>query len=273
MSRSLQDLPTIDVITIFPDAVTAVLESSILRRAQSKGLLTLSSSDLRSYTQDKHRSVDDTPFGGGHGMLLKANVLEAALNDQLAAVGGDRSRLKVAFATPRGYRLDQKVFEQTSEWLGAGGKDVSSSRRLVIVCGRYEGVDERITERWVDLEFSLGDFIVTGGEIPALALVDGVVRLIPGVLGDDQSAPQDSFTTGLLEQPQYTKPREALGIDVPAELMSGNHKVMDEWKLRQSLLLTFAYRPDLIRDYAAKDLPPWAAELLTRLKARLDLRH
>jgi len=239
----------------------------MLRKAQMNGVVELKATDLRDYSDDKYRSVDDTPFGGRQGMLFTAPVLERAMLSQLDAVGGDRSRLKILSTSPRGVRLEQPVLQALADWIGE-----DAGRRLCIVCGRYEGVDERFNERWVDLELSLGDFVLTGGELPALVLVDGLVRLLPGVLGDERSAREDSFSNGLLEYPQFTKPRDFEGRGVPSELVSGNHRQSDEWKLRQSLLLTAAFRPDLIRAHSGSGLPAWARELLERLRDRLDLR-
>lgn len=274
---------SLDVLTVMPEPVRAVLNSSILRRAQVAGHVELSATDLRDYTRDKHRSIDDTPFGGKQGMLFMPEILDAALQDALAKAGGDRRQLKVVYTSPRGVRLDQRVLEALTGWLVSGDGHMppaeesaptsADNRRLVVICGRYEGIDERIVQRWVDLEVSLGDFILTGGEIPALALVDGLVRLLPGVLGDDRSAREDSFSNGLLEHPQYTKPRVFEGFEVPAELLSGHHGKMEEWKLRQSILLTSAFRPDLIRVHSGHNLPQWARDLLDHLKRRLDLRN
>jgi tRNA (guanine37-N1)-methyltransferase len=258
--------PAIDILTLFPDVVRTVLDASILRRAQVQGHMDLLATDLRSFTVDKYRSVDDSPFGGKQGMLFTAPILERALEAQLAQAG-ERSKLKVLYTSPRGIRLEQPVLDALAGWLGSG-----EGHRLAVVCGRYEGVDERFVERWVDLEYSVGDFILTGGEIPALTLVDGIVRLMPGVLGHEQSAREDSFSNGLLEYPQYTKPREFMGRSVPAELLSGNHADIERWHLRQSLLMTFAFRPDLIKAHHGQGLPEWARELLEMLKTRLDLR-
>lgn len=305
----------IEILTLFPDAVQSVLDSSILRRAQAKGIVELSAKDHRKFGITKSRNVDDTPFGGGQGMLFRADVLESALNDCLAHVRGDRTKLKVIFATPRGIEITQDLCQRFADWLVLGtgdrekgqgdqrlgqgdlsngqgdhardfarriGEDLPApaeqgpqdppERMLLFVCGRYEGVDERFVKRWVDFEFSLGDFIVTGGELPALAFVDGIVRLLPGVLGDERSSRQESFTHGLLEHPQYTKPREVLGQSAPATLLEGNHLKMEEWKLRSSLMLTFAFRPDLIRAHTGEALPKWAKALLAELQERLTQR-
>lgn len=258
---------TIDLLSIFPDVVRTVLDSAILRRAQLKGSVSLESTDLRAYTEDKYRSVDDTPFGGRQGMLYTMPVLQKAAEEQLRRVGGDREKLRILYPSPRGVRLGQPVFQAFADWLAA-----TEGGRIAVVCGRYEGIDERFVEKWVDLEFSLGDFIVTGGELPGLAFVDGLVRLLPGVLGDDRSAIEESFSNGLLEHPQYTKPRDFGGQGVPSVLLEGNHARMEEWKLRESLLMTAAFRPDLLRAHRGEGLPTWARELLERLQRRMDLR-
>ena len=258
---------TLDVLSLFPTPVRAVLDSSILRRAQAAELVTLENTDLRSFSPDKYKSVDDTPFGGSQGMLFSAPVLELALQDQLNRVDGRRERLKIVYPSPRGVRLEQPALEQMAEWLLS-----EPDSRLCVLCGRYEGIDERVVNRWVDLEVSLGDFILTGGELPALSIVDGIVRLLPGVLGNSKSAKDESFSNGLLEYAQYTKPREFLGQGVPEELLSGHHKKIAEWQLRESLLVTYAFRPDLIRAHSGLGLPDWARTLLEKLKTRIDLR-
>lgn len=286
----------IDILTLFPQPVESVLCSSILRRAQVRSELTLKTTDLRRFATDAYKSVDDTPFGGGPGMLFRADILDAALCEQLDFVGGDRSRLLVVYPSPRGLVLEQNFVQTLAGWLVGGaahGQDTpdpeivsgvgdrpgdstqNAERRICIIAGRYEGIDERVVDKWVDLEVSLGDIVLTGGEIPALALVDAIVRWIPGVLGHSQSAIAESFAKGLLEYPQYTKPRdlEFLGYgEVPPELLTGNHQLIADFQLKASLLLTFAYRPDLIRKHSGQGLPVWARELLDLLKRRCDLR-
>jgi tRNA (guanine37-N1)-methyltransferase len=265
------------VYTLFPDAVNAVFGASILRRAQVKGLVSLEARNLRDFTTDKHKTTDDTPFGGKQGMLIKPDVASRAAEAELERLGGDRSRLKVVATNPRGARLEQPIAERFAQWLaqGEGNADLTAGeaeRSLVIFCGRYEGIDERFYEEWVDLELSLGDFILSGGELAALPFVDAVVRLIPGVLGNVDSNMEDSFSNGLIEYPQYTKPREHHGRGVPEELTNGNHAVAERWRLRQSLLTTAAFRPDLILAHAGENLAPWAQDLLAILKKRIDSR-
>jgi tRNA (guanine37-N1)-methyltransferase len=261
--------PTLDVLSLFPQTVRSVLDSSILRRAQLKGQVELLSSDLRAYSSDNYGSVDDTPFGGSQGMLFTAPVLNAAFEDQLRTVGGKRENLKIIYPSPRGLRLNQTVVQELSQWLAP---ESGEARRVCVLCGRYEGIDERAVDTWVDLELSLGDYILTGGELPALTLVDAMVRLLPGVLGDEKSHRDESFSNGLLEYPQYTKPREFQGQGVPPELLSGHHAKIEEWKLRESLLMSFAFRPDLIREHSGEGFPKWALELLKILKNRLMAR-
>jgi tRNA (guanine37-N1)-methyltransferase len=283
----------IEIITLFPEAVQAVLDSSILRRAQAKGIVELEAKDHRAFGVTKHRNVDDTPFGGGPGMLLRADVFDAALQATADQFGG-RENIKVIYPSPRGIEISQSLCQHFADWLVKGGEDQASqgqvdlnssppdlksrppsvtySRAVVFICGRYEGIDERVIQKWVDFEFSLGDFILTGGELPALAFLDGIVRLLPGVLGDARSSELESFSTGLLEHPQYTKPRETLGVTVPEVLTEGNHLKMEEWKLRASLMLTFAFRPDLIRAHKGEGLAKWAVALLMDLQQRLQAR-
>jgi tRNA (guanine37-N1)-methyltransferase len=272
----MTSLNAISLLTIFPDFTELVLKQSMLGRAQKQGVVSLESVDLRKFAQDKHRSVDDTVYGGKQGMLFMPEVLEKALEAELAAVNGKREHLRVLYPSPRGLQIDQGIMDAFASWIGAPAAAPDSDegpRRISIICGRYEGIDERIIERWVDFEYSVGDFVLTGGEIPALLLVDGVTRLLPGVLGREASHREDSFQNGLLEHPQYTKPRDFKGQKVPDVLLSGVHKNIEEWKLRESLLMTFAFRPDLIRSHRGQSLPAWARELLASLKRRLDLRE
>ncbi len=262
--------PTIDILSLFPDIVQGFLNSSILRRAQTQGRISLEASSLRDFGQGAFRSVDDTPFGGGPGMLFMPEVVEEALKAQLSKVDNDRSRLIVVYPSPRGLQFGNKVAHELSKWL-VSSENPEKPNRICFLAGRYEGVDERILQKWVDIELSLGDFVVTGGELPSLVFVDSVVRLMPGVLGHEKSAPMDSFENGLLEEPQYTKPRNFKGLEVPEELLSGHHAQIQKYKLRESLLLTYALRPDLIEKHSGEGLPDWAKALLGRLQKRLEL--
>ena len=259
---------SIDVLSLFPQTVRSVLDSSILRRAQLKGEVELLSSDLRAFSKDKYHSVDDAPFGGEQGMLFLPEIVDSALAKQLQDVNCVRENLKVIYPSPRGAVFNQELAHQLTHWL----KSSETPRRLCILAGRYEGIDERIVSKWVDLEVSCGDFVLTGGELPALMVTDSIVRLIPGVLKDERSHREESFSNGLLEYPQYTKPREIWGEKVPDELLSGHHKNIRKWKLAQSLQLTFCFRPDLIEKHSGEGLEPWALELLKALKRRLAVR-
>lgn len=253
------------ILSLFPDAVEGVLNSSILRRAQAKGVVELSALDMKSAVDGKYQQIDDSPYGGGHGMLMKADVLERAVESELQSC--DRQDVKIVCPMPRGVVISQEILQSSADWLRE-----KPARKMLMVAGRYEGIDERFVKKWVDLEISLGDFVLSGGELPALCFVDGVVRLMPNVLGDEQSARQDSFSNNLLEYPQFTKPAVHDGAEVPDVLRSGNHARIAEWKWQQSLWLSYCFRPDLIRDHSGKDLPDWAAKLLEELKARLSTR-
>lgn len=264
-------IPSLDVMTLFPEAVEGVLNSSILRRAQLKNRVALNAVDLRGFANDKHKTVDDSPFGGQLGMLMKPDVLEAAVKKSIESAGGQRENIKVLYPHPRGATLNQEMLWSLSRWLMQN--EEVAPRKLVFFCGRYEGVDERWVDQHVDLEFSLGDFILSGGELASLTALDGIVRLVPGVLGDQRSNEEESFSNGLLEYPQYTRPREFWGNKVPEELLSGHHQKIEQWKMRESLLLTAAFRPDLISDHSGEGLEPWAQDLLERLKKRCQLRE
>lgn len=221
----------VDVITILPEVFPPVLDASIVGRARTSGAIEVEVHDLRDWTTDKHRTTDDYPFGGGPGMVMKPEPVFAALDDIEALASG--SPIVIAL-TPQGERLDQKLVRELA------GKD-----RLVMLCGRYEGFDERILTR-VDLELSLGDYVLTGGELAALVVIDAVARLQPGVLGHEDSAVDESFSVGLLEYPQYTRPATFAGLDVPEVLLSGDHRRIAEWRRRESIRRTAKRRPDLL---------------------------
>jgi tRNA (guanine37-N1)-methyltransferase len=224
----------VDVLTLFPAAFTGPLDVSIIGRARATGLLDLHLHDIRGHATDRHRSVDDYPFGGGQGMVMRVDVLAAAL-EHVASLATEAPR--VVYLTPQGRRLDDRLV-----------RDLAASPRLALVCGRYEGVDERFVEGWVDDEVSVGDFIVTGGELPAMLLIDAVARHIPGALGDEASAADESFAAGLLEHPQYTRPPSFRGRDVPPVLLGGDHAAIGAWRHEQRLARTAARRPDLLED-------------------------
>jgi tRNA (guanine37-N1)-methyltransferase len=222
-----------DVITLFPEMITPVIQVSILKRAQEKGLATIRVHPLRDYTTDKHRVTDDSPYGGGAGMVLKPEPIFAAID----AIRAEGDVLRVLLASPQGRVFDQKWAEELSQ----------ERRRLVLVCGRYEGVDERVKVGLDAEEFSIGDYVLTGGELPALVVLDSVVRLIPGVLGDPDSPCQESFNDDLLEHPHYTRPFVFRGMAVPEILLSGNHGQIARWRRQQALWSTFRKRPDLFQ--------------------------
>ncbi|HXI09373.1 MAG TPA: tRNA (guanosine(37)-N1)-methyltransferase TrmD [Thermodesulfobacteriota bacterium] len=219
-----------DILTLFPEFFTSPLEQSLLGKAIAKGVLTVSTRNLRDFTTDKHRTTDDSPYGGGHGMVMKVEPVVAAIE----ALRAEGPAGRVILTTPQGVPLTQSL-----------ARELSGEERLIIVCGRYEGVDERI-RAFVDTEISLGDFVLTGGEVAALALVDSVGRLVPGVLGEPGSVEHDSFSDGLLEYPQYTRPEDFRGLKVPEVLLSGNHAEIERWRRTESLERTAERRPDLI---------------------------
>ena len=221
----------IEVLTIFPEMFQA-LDSSILARARQSGALDIRVTDIREYSLSKHRNTDDYPFGGGAGMLMTPQPIA----DAIRAVSPDPYPGKRIFMSPRGRNLDQELAQSLSQEEG-----------LTILCGHYEGVDERVIEKFIDLEVSIGDYVLTGGEIPAMALIDCVARLREGVLGSEESAMEESFSMdGLLEYPQYTRPREFEGMEVPEVLLNGNHAQINAWRRKQSLLITWKRRPDLL---------------------------
>ena len=223
----------IDVITIFPEMVEVPLSMSIIGKAREKGLLDLKVHDLRRYSGNKHNCVDDTPYGGGPGMVMKPEPFCNAI-EELALKDKDT---RVILMSPKGNTLNQNKVNE-----------LSKIKKIVILCGHYEGIDERVKELIVDEELSIGDYILTGGEIASMVLVDAVTRLIPGVLGHQDSSKTESFSEGLLEYPQYTKPREFKGLKVPEVLLSGNHAKIDLWRRTQALSATAARRPDLLKN-------------------------
>ena len=219
-----------DVVTLFPEMLAAVTASGITARALQRGLWQVQAWNPRDFTTDAYRSVDDRPYGGGPGMVMLGEPLEKALDAVRAAGGG-----AVLYLSPQGRRLDHaKVGE------------VAGRKAVTLLCGRYEGVDERLLRRRVDEELSLGDFVLTGGELAAMALIDAAVRQLPGALGDEESAVEESFADGLLDCPQYTRPERFAGEPVPEVLLSGHHENIRRWRLKQSLGRTWLRRPDLI---------------------------
>jgi tRNA (guanine37-N1)-methyltransferase len=222
----------IDVLTLFPEAFHGPLDVSIIRRAREAGLLDFHVTDIRDYAIDRHRTVDGYPFGGGHGMVLRVDVLDEALTDVQAKA--EPSGL-VVYLSPQGERLTDALV-----------RELAAAPRLVLVCGRYEGVDQRFVEHRVDREISIGDYILTGGELPAMVLVDAVARHIPGALGDEASPEAESFSTGLLEEPHYTRPAQYRDWAVPDVLLGGDHAAIERWKREQRVERTRARRPDLL---------------------------
>ncbi|PYK44760.1 MAG: tRNA (guanosine(37)-N1)-methyltransferase TrmD [Verrucomicrobia bacterium] len=222
----------IEIVTLFPEICRAPLSESMMKRAQEKGILELHIRNLRDWTTDKHHVVDDAPFGGGQGMVMKPEPIFAAVEDLRV----ENRKSKIVLMSPAGRRLDQEL-----------AKRLSQEPRLIIVSGHYEGVDHRIIEHLIDLEISIGDYVLTNGAIAAVVLVDAIVRLLPGALGHEQSAADDSFSQGLLEAPQYTRPAEFRGWKVPEVLLSGNHAEIARWRQEQAVKRTRQNRPDLLK--------------------------
>ncbi|NBI06847.1 tRNA (guanosine(37)-N1)-methyltransferase TrmD [Senegalia massiliensis] len=219
----------IDVLTLFPSMFTSVLDESIIGRAKDNDIVDINYIDIRSFSNNKHKKVDDYPYGGGPGMVMKPEPIYRAIQ----SVKEDNSR--VIYLSPKG-----KVFNQGL------ANDFSKEEHLIFLCGHYEGIDNRIIDDYVTDIISIGDYVLTGGEIPAMAVIDSVVRLIPGVLKSEESFKDESHYNGLLEAPQYTRPREFKGNKVPDILLSGNHKKINEWRKNESLKLTYKNRPDLL---------------------------
>ncbi len=226
----------IDIITLFPEICRAPLSESMMKRAQEKGILELHIRNLRDWTTDKHHVVDDAPFGGGQGMVMKPEPLFAAVEDLKHPTSNIQHRTsKVILMSPAGRRFDQEL-----------AKEFSHEPHLIIISGHYEGVDHRVIEHLIDREVSIGDYVLTNGAIAASVLVDAIVRLLPGALGHEQSAADDSFSNGLLEAPQYTRPAEFRGWKIPEILLSGNHAEIADWRKEQAVKRTRENRPDLL---------------------------
>ncbi|MEN6356607.1 MAG: tRNA (guanosine(37)-N1)-methyltransferase TrmD [Armatimonadota bacterium] len=223
----------IEIITTIPQMIDAVTGESILGRARQRGLIEINAVNLRDFTHDKHRTTDDAPFGGGPGMVMKPEPVFEAVESLKARVPGIKPR--ILLMTPQGRRFDQKM-----------AAELARESHVIIICGRYEGVDERIREHLATDEVSIGDYVLTGGELAALVIADAVSRLIPGVLGDETSPETDSFSSGLLEYPQYTRPVDFRGMSVPEVLVSGNHAKIAQWRREKSLERTLKRRPDLL---------------------------
>jgi tRNA (guanine37-N1)-methyltransferase len=225
----------IDILTLFPEICRAPLSESMMKRAQENKIVDLHVHNLRDWTTDKHHVADDAPFGGGQGMVMKPEPIFKAVEALKTNPKSKAPNPKIILMSPAGRRLDQEL-----------ATDLSKESHLIIICGHYEGVDHRVIEHLVDLEISIGDYVLTNGAIAAVVLVDAVVRLLPGVLGDEQSAADDSFASGLLEGPQYTRPAEFRGWKVPDVLLSGNHAEIAKWRKEQAKKRTEQNRPDLL---------------------------
>ncbi|AFF25187.1 TPA: tRNA (guanosine(37)-N1)-methyltransferase TrmD [Pasteurella multocida] len=240
----------VGIISLFPEMFKAITEFGVTGRAVKQNLLQVRSWNPRDFTHDKHKTVDDRPYGGGPGMLMMVQPLRDAIQAAKAEVG---EGAKVIYLSPQGRKLDQ-----------AGVKELAQHQKLILLCGRYEGIDERLIETEVDEEWSVGDYVLTGGELPAMTLIDAVARFIPGVLGKQASADEDSFAEGLLDCPHYTRPEVLDGLAVPPVLMSGNHEEIRKWRLRQSLERTWLRRPELLESLALTDEQ---RKLLKQIKA------
>ncbi|MFL6553938.1 MAG: tRNA (guanosine(37)-N1)-methyltransferase TrmD [Verrucomicrobia bacterium] len=224
----------IDIVTLFPEICRAPLSESIMKRAQEKRIVDLHIHKLRDWATDKHHVVDDAPFGGGQGMVMKPEPIFAAVEDLKSQIANRKSQ--ILLMSPAGRRFDQEMAQQLSQ-----------ESHLIIISGHYEGVDHRVIEHLIDLEISIGDYVLTNGAIAAVVLVDSVVRLLPGALGHERSAADDSFSNGLLEAPQYTRPADFRAWKVPEVLLSGNHAEIAKWREEQATTRTRANRPDLFR--------------------------
>lgn len=224
-----------DVLTLFPDMLASVLYESVIGRAVEKGIININFINIRDYTLDKHKKVDDTPYSGGGGMLMMAQPVYDAY---MSVAGGLSYKPFTIYMSPQG-----RVFNQ-----GIAKDLLTEHEHIVILCGHYEGIDQRVLDEIVDMELSIGDFVLTGGEIPAMTVIDAISRMVPGVLSDEDSYKNESHYDGLLEYPQYTKPREWNGISIPEILISGHHKNIEEWKREQSILNTYKKRPDLLKE-------------------------
>ncbi len=221
-----------DILTLFPKMFSSPFEESILAKAIEKGLIVIRTINIRDFTLDKHRVVDDAPYGGGQGMVMKVEPIARAIEQ----VKSEDPSARTIYLTPEGEPLNQEKV-----------RELATQSHLILLCGRYEGVDERVRDLFIDEEISIGDYVLTGGELAAMVLIDAVSRLIPGVLGSDRSAEEDSFYHSLLEYPQYTRPANFRGHEVPEVLLSGNHQAISLWRRREALRRTWLRRPDLLK--------------------------
>ncbi|MCT4621421.1 MAG: tRNA (guanosine(37)-N1)-methyltransferase TrmD [Marinisporobacter sp.] len=222
----------IDILTLFPNMFEVPLGESIIGKAREKGILHINVTNIRDYSSSKHKKVDDYPYGGGAGMVMQPQPIHSALE----GIGAKDCR--VIHMSPKGKTFTQKI-----------AKELAKEERLIFLCGHYEGIDQRVIDYWVTDEISIGDYVLTGGELPAMVVVDAISRLIPGVLGQEESFMEESFYNGLLEYPQYTRPSEYENMKVPEILLSGNHKRIEEWRKLQALKITKENRPDMFKKY------------------------
>jgi len=237
-----------DILSIFPEMFASPLHCSILKRAREKGLVEIHLHNIRDYAEDKHKMTDDAPYGGGGGMVMKVEPIDRAL----ASILPEKEGILTVLLTPQGETFSQKMAEE-----------LSLRSRIVFICGHYEGVDERVRDHLVDKEVSMGDYILTGGELSAMIMIDAISRLVPGVLGNNESASSDSFSMGILEYPHYTRPSDYRGWPVPDVLLSGNHREILAWRRKESLRRTYVRRPDLLDKIA---LSPEDRETLEEIK-------
>jgi len=237
-----------DILSIFPEMFESFFGCSLLKKARDKGLIRIETHDIRDGASDRHRMTDDYPYGGGAGMVMKVEPIARVL-EAIGAVPGECLRVLL---TPQGETFNQAM-----------AAELARSGRIALICGHYEGVDERVRQHLVDREISIGDYILTGGEAAAMVIVDAVARLIPGVLGNDESARHESFAMGILESPQYTRPEDFRGWKVPEVLLSGHHREIEQWRRREALKRTLRRRPDLL---AGAALTEWDRKILEELK-------
>ena len=241
------------VVTIFPEMIRNYLGFSILKRAVQNSLISVDVHDLRDYSSGKHKTVDDAPYGGGAGMVMKPEPFFSMTE----ALWPDREKRKIVMLTPQGRLFSQEAAQELAR----------EQREIVFFCGRYEAIDQRVADNLVDEEFSIGDYILTGGELPALVIIDAVARLLPGVLGDFGSTEEESFSWGLLDYPHYTRPENFRGMEVPAVLVSGNHSAINRWRKKQALRTTLEKRADLLKHYTLSDQDK---KLLAEIKEEAD---
>ena len=251
-----------DAITLFPDMFASVTAHGITARALEQKAWSLACWNPRDYAGNTYRRVDDRPFGGGPGMVMQAKPLAAAIAAARAAQAAQNVKARVLYLSPQGKRLDHQAVMQLRD-------DMQGGCGVVLLCGRYEGIDERLITREVDEEVSIGDYVLSGGELAALVLIDAVVRQLPGVMNDDASVEQDSFVNGLLDCPHYTRPEEYEGVRVPDVLLSGNHQEIARWRLKQSLVRTMQRRPELVQAWAARALSRDEVKVLEQARAEV----